>query len=50
MDNTDVSIVYNTSPIKEKENIDNKEEIKNKGYNMKIKTADGKEVDWNIQT
>ena len=50
MDNTDVSIVYNTSPIKEKENIDNKEEIKNKGYNMKIKTADGKEEDWNIQT
>ena len=23
---------------------------KNKGYNMKIKTADGKEEDWNIQT
>ena len=23
---------------------------KNKGFNMKIKTADGKEEDWNIQT
>ena len=59
LENSDVSIVYD-SPIKkenesinENKNNEEKNEIdinKNKGFNMKIKTADGKEEDWNIQT
>ena len=50
MDNSDVSIVYDSSIKKDNENNDsNKKENQSKGYNMKIKTADGKEEDWNIQ-
>ena len=52
IDNSDVSVVYD-SPNKK----DNEDDLsiknnnnKNKGFNMKIKTADGKEEDWNIQT
>ena len=50
MDNSDVSIVYDSPTKKENDNENENQENKNKGYNMKIKTADGKEEDWNIQT
>ena len=49
MDNSDVSIVYDSPTKKENDSVNNNQENKNKGYNMKIKTADGKEEDWNIQ-
>ena len=60
MDNSDVSVVYDSPKKKDEENNNlinndlNNEELKNeenvnKGYNMKIKTADGKEENWNIQ-
>ena len=51
LDNSDVSVVYD-SPNKE-DNEDNKlnnNENINKGFNLKIKSADGEEEDWNIQT
>ena len=51
LDNSDVSVVYD-SPKKE-DNEDNKlnnNENINKGFNLKIKNADGEEEDWNIQT
>ena len=60
LDNSDVSVVYDSPKKKDEENNNlinndlNNEELKNeenvnKGYNMKIKTADGKEENWNIQ-
>ena len=57
LDNSDVSVVYD-SPNKN-DNDENKEinnesnnnnENINKGFNLKIKTADGKEENWNIQS
>ena len=57
LDNSDASVVYD-SPNKN-DNDENKEinnesnnnnENINKGFNLKIKTADGKEENWNIQS
>ena len=60
LDNSDVSVVYDSPKKNEEENDNlnkddlNNNEVKidenvNKGFNMKIKTADGKEENWNIQ-
>ena len=60
LDNSDVSVVYDSPKKNEEENDNlnkddlNNDELKidknaNKGFNMKIKTADGKEENWNIQ-
>ena len=45
-DNTNIKNDNNN----EENKIDNKNNDKNSGFNMKIKTADGKEENWNIQT
>ena len=55
LDNSDVSVVYESPNKKDNENNElNNDELKNiesinNGFNLKIKTADGKEENWNIK-